>query len=360
MIENQRLHGMDALRGIAMWLGVVLHSSISYRTNHTRGSWPMDGDSSALMDLIYMYLHSFRMQMFFLVAGFFAHFLAQRIGLRKFIKHRFKRIVLPLLVSLVTIIPLTSSGFQFDPSGDSSMIDLFFNSIKWTGFYHLWFLYYLILFYVLFIIASSLSVGLKLQSIPELVVFLSIPVLWAIHHFYFDGPVEAWTGIKPQLGQILYYGFFFMLGVIIYSQPSFLFRYKRLRYTYLLLGFALFGLEAFQRFHNINLVGESILLSSTTVFFVFGHVSLFMHFFKKESKNLRYFSDSSYWYYLIHLPLVVWMQLQLMNFAINIWLKFSLIILITTTISLISYRYFVRYTFIGILLNGRKKKKVSE
>ena len=90
---------MDALRGIAMWLGVVLHSVISYQKN-PRAGWPLDNSSSIVMDFIYEYLHAFRMPLFFLVAGFFAHFLYKKIGMKPFIIHRAKRILVPFILSI--------------------------------------------------------------------------------------------------------------------------------------------------------------------------------------------------------------------------------------------------------------------
>ena len=45
------------------------------------------------------------------------------------------------------------------------------------------------------------------------------------------------------------------------------------------------------------------------------------------------------------------------SLEIHHFIKFIMIIILTTSISLITYHYFVRNTFVGILLNGKKSKE---
>lgn len=67
-----------------------------------------------------------------------------------------------------------------------------------------------------------------------------------------------------------------------------------------------------------------------------------MHFSKKENAFIRYLSDSSYWLYVIHLPLVMWLQFLVREWPINALLKFLLINIATITLLLISYHLMVR------------------
>lgn len=68
-----RLHALDALRGIAMLLGVVLHSSISYMEQRMPDLlWAVqDSSRSAVFDWLFWWLHGFRLPLFFVIAGFF-------------------------------------------------------------------------------------------------------------------------------------------------------------------------------------------------------------------------------------------------------------------------------------------------
>ncbi|MDB4737203.1 acyltransferase family protein [Verrucomicrobiales bacterium] len=86
----------------------------------------------------------------------------------------------------------------------------------------------------------------------------------------------------------------------------------------------------------------------------FGFIGFFRFFFSGEGRLVRFVSDSSYWLYLGHQPLVVALQIILSDWDIPIMFKFPLICAITVAILLLTYRYVVRYSFIGTILNGKK------
>ena len=110
-MEQSRLHALDAIRGIALLLGLFLHGSISFWPGLDSFGFPIS-DNSKSMTLTYMFyvLHMFRMAVFFLIAGFFAHLSLSRKGYCGFLKDRLKRIALPMIsawiISLVLIIPI--------------------------------------------------------------------------------------------------------------------------------------------------------------------------------------------------------------------------------------------------------------
>ena len=86
----------------------------------------------------------------------------------------------------------------------------------------------------------------------------------------------------------------------------------------------------------------------------FGFIGFFRFFFAGESRVVRFVSDSSYWLYLAHQPLIIALQIMLSDWDIPIIIKFPFICAITATILLVTYRYMVRYSFIGTILNGKK------
>ncbi len=73
----------------------------------------------------------------------------------------------------------------------------------------------------------------------------------------------------------------------------------------------------------------------------------------RESPRWRYLADASYWMYLVHIPLVWGLQLWMMKWPLSWMVKYPLIPAITVTVLLLTYRYLVRGTFVGVLLNGR-------
>jgi ABC-type multidrug transport system ATPase subunit len=70
--------------------------------------------------------------------------------------------------------------------------------------------------------------------------------------------------------------------------------------------------------------------------------------------TIRYVSDASYWIYLVHLPVVAALQVAVGTLPLHWTVKFPLILIVGFAVLFASYRYLVRSTFIGQLLNGRK------
>lgn len=99
-----RRNDLDALRAFAMLLGIVLHASLSFFASFWMVS---DRRQSPIFGVLFSAIHGFRMPLFFVMCGFFSAMLLHRRGRMELVKHRFKRVFLPLLLGMVTIVPLT-------------------------------------------------------------------------------------------------------------------------------------------------------------------------------------------------------------------------------------------------------------
>ena len=72
--SSTRIHALDAARGLALLIGIVYHSLeslIPFKVYNVA----QDTQTSTLLDGIYYLCHIFRMPVFFLMAGYFAHLL---------------------------------------------------------------------------------------------------------------------------------------------------------------------------------------------------------------------------------------------------------------------------------------------
>jgi peptidoglycan/LPS O-acetylase OafA/YrhL len=76
-----------------------------------------------------------------------------------------------------------------------------------------------------------------------------------------------------------------------------------------------------------------------------------------DSPTWRWLSDSAYWIYLIHLPVVTAITFVMFGISIPVELKFLAAIVLTSLIGIATYKYLVRGTVIGVLLNGRRYKR---
>ena len=90
-----------------MLLGIGLHTSLAF---FPAPWWVQDRTSGldGMFDEFLVAVHGFRMPVFFLMSGFFTALLWRRRGLGALLNHRLRRVALPLLAGLLTIVPLTT------------------------------------------------------------------------------------------------------------------------------------------------------------------------------------------------------------------------------------------------------------
>lgn len=376
---------MDAVRALAMLLGIVLHASIAYKLT-PRTTWPSDDVvHSVFFNYLYSFIHSFRMQLFFLVAGFFARFLYLKIGRKAFVKHRIQRIVIPFLGGLIIIVPLTMLPFIYyhywsthpGQTFMQAMPTIAHGLLQWNGMAHLWFLYYLSVFYILMIIAllvnNEIRLGTNLVNwiYNKILVFprnytllLLIVPLFLVSCLIEDLPIRSYTGFWPDIPLWSYYAFFFTLGYIIHKfYVTRLDVFKKNAFLYSFIGLAIvpFIDQLYQIQHTDNSIQTFILIrllfSIQTVALVFGLLGLAIRFLSSENHTLRYISDASYWMYLIHLPLIAATQFWLIDSQIPPIFRFGIVNLVGIGIPLLTYALFVRYTAIGRMLNGPRQRR---
>jgi uncharacterized membrane protein YcfT len=86
-------------------------------------------------------------------------------------------------------------------------------------------------------------------------------------------------------------------------------------------------------------------------------IGLFRSCLSQQRAWIRYLSDSSYWLYVAHLPLVVILQSSVVDLPWNSFGKLSAISILSILLLLVSYQLLVRNTWIGRLLNGPRQAK---
>lgn len=382
---SERLHALDALRAVAMLLGVALHAAIAYMT-FVWELWPADDPSSSpVFDILFWLIHDFRMQIFFVMAGFFACLLLSRESWRGFMRHRLSRIGLPLLLGMVTIVPLCHLVWIWGLNLRAPVDDQVPFVTALIGWYasqpiidqlrpwHLWFLENLLVFYAVAMLWQACArwrpiawIGHALTSAWAWCVRfgLAAPVLAGVTLpllFVQTAPmVDTQEGAFPPLRILAYYLVFFAAGWMIFRRRDVLgalarpWQWVPLCIVGLVTGMiAMSMLPTFAETPVLSRVVSAI----ATATLVLGITGLFLRLFQRPSRVMRYISDSAYWVYLIHLPLVVALNILVMPLPIGAFAKFALVMLISTTIMYLSYQYLVRYTWIGVMLNGPRLRQ---
>lgn len=396
---GERFHSLDALRAFALLLGVVFHAAESFEPGIDY--WAIaDRCPSLVLSVFRHACHSFRLEIFFLIAGFFARLVYYRRGAREFVRNRTGRILVPLVVGWVILYPLLVYLWlmgasvegrlaEFGVPGEMTGLPLWQLTIGFfvqLGFVerfdltHLWFLHQLLVLYVLMLGGLALWRRLGQRGTvwlagidggvaglcrsgwsAALFAAATVPVLMSMRSWDVDTPKES---LWPSIPATVLFGLFFATGWLLHRQTLLLEQFGRFWRCNLVLGGLMvlptrFGVDLWRELgwggsalFWVRLV-HSALYGLMMWGFVLGFLGLFVRFCRKRSAGWRYVADSSYWIYLAHLPLVVWLQVQMGPSPLPWILKYPLLNLAAFPVLFLSYHYLVRSTFIGAQLNGR-------
>jgi ABC-type multidrug transport system ATPase subunit/peptidoglycan/LPS O-acetylase OafA/YrhL len=373
MSSQERLHALDAVRAFALLSGIVLHATMSFFLPIPAH----DVSQSATLNVVFFLIHTWRMTTFFIVAGLFARLVIARRGTRGFIADRAKRILVPLLVGWVILAPLTIAALIWGVTRTAPPVAAVAQpSVIPAGAFplvHLWFLYYLCIFYVALLAVRGLSIRLDAaghlgraldRCARTLVRSYAAPLVFAAPIFTvlgFDQRIAVLGGIPtpdstliPQMPALVGFGTAFLVGWLLHRQPDLLIELRKRWLGQLAVGLALS--IACQTEPGIKL-GTPLYAACYLVsawYWSFGLIGAALRFCADPSPVRRYLADSSYWLYLAHLPLVFFLAGAFAKVPWHWAIKFPLILAITMTVLLTSYHYLVRPTWIGEILNGRR------
>lgn len=379
---NERVYALDALRGIMMLLGLVLHAASSYSSKSEWGTWrSKDPDNNFPFLVLVEYIHAFRMPVFFVAAGFFGALLFYKKGPKALLKNRWQRIVLPFIAGVLIIWPLVQTAFIFSIAAFKGVANPYsevWQSIKSLGFIpfkmtHLWFLYFLALLalasYLLamlfnkrtsFTVAFNNVTLVVLKNLWVRIVALAICYFLMLVWMGTAGIITSLTWI-PNFIVLLLYFIFFGLGWMIFKTDSL--QYLKTNSIAQLIAATLLFLAAdFIPWQNSGweYTVKQLLTALSGTLFIFGFIAFFLTYFHSYSRRLSYLMEASYWVYIIHLPIIAFIPGLMAGSGLPVFLKFIITLTVTSVICIITYKYFVRGTFIGMFLNGKVHKNTHK
>jgi glucans biosynthesis protein C len=386
----ERLHALDAVRGFALLLGIVLHATMSFLPAPSRVWIIQDSHPSITLGVLFFAIHVFRMTTFFLIAGFFAHLSFHRRGAWGFVKDRLQRIALPLLIgwpilfTAMAMVVFWAAGF---PNGGPLP-----GPPRWPPVLprfpltHLWFLYVLLEFYVAVLVLRTGVVWLdprgriraRVDGLIDLVMhsrlapaILAVPIGIAL---CLDPTWVAWFGVRTpdsslvtNLQAVIGFGTAFGFGWLLHRQVDLI---RLLERRWLLNSVLAVVLIAASFFLAVIIVRRPPQIGSDPVRLAgaicyalaiwtttFAAIGLALRFLSGFSPVRRYLADASYWLYLIHLPILMALQVAVSNLDWPWPIKFGGILLVALPLMFASYQLLVRYSFIGAVLNGRRMRR---
>jgi glucan biosynthesis protein C len=376
-----RYHALDFLRGALMFLGIAFHCAIAYDSSTAADlkQWP----TSEVLGFLVVGSHGFRMPLFFILAGFFAALLFSRRTRLGFACDRTVRIGAPFLAGWLLLSPIVGAGLVFTIAAffltQGQAIDLAWRMFKAGDFFlqdetlHLWFLHYLLMFYAAMLLLAPLAARVSRPSKTAaerlgglLTSRWRIPVLalpaFAVLLVRPMGDNATPASFMPDAGFLLLYGFFFAFGIALFSVRQTLPSFKRDAWICLLAGLVLTGVYkiaveewmaggAHEATWNLVAVGVNALM---IWLLFFGLVGVLLRYLNRAVSAVRYVADASYWSYLVHFPVAVWLPGLLVGLEWAPELKFLIVLATTTAFCFVTYELFVRSTVIGTVLNGRR------
>jgi len=373
--KSNRTYWMDNLRTIIIFLVVLYHVGGVYESTGMWGSfWIVDdSDTISWVGIMNIAFDIFIMPTMFFISGYLTPISLERKGAVGFVKGKLKRIMLPWLLAVLTLIPLYKVVFLYSRGLPQEHWTTYFyfnnpNSQNW-----LWFLPLLFLFNLLYLLLAKLNVRFDRLSLKWAVV--STVVIGVIYSMV----IGSWLGFRswtltPFLDfeneKMLAYFLYFLLGVLACRQNLFVELPKRkTMYTIVnAVAWLPVTVHIFARiwpFFTPDPAAFQITSLYRLIWWISFHlgalgmvylmVETFWRYVDKSGKLWRTLSQNSYGVYIIHVILIGIFGTLLLNTSLPALVKYLLLIISTYVGSnlLISAYYVVKPTVL------RKQKPVT-
>jgi glucans biosynthesis protein C len=383
-MQSQRYYGLDALRCLMMICGIVIHGAYFYIIERLlHGQAP-----NKLLILVTSLLHRFQMPLFFILGGFVTAMLVEKYGLRGAYLNRARRMLIPFLAAVVTVLPLTlwlyfsvvltSINNEVSFVGSLASLDATLKQMAaWNlptvSFMHLWFLHYLLFFYLFIPLCEYVVARLKRDAWqPRMQRLMSSP--WSVLMFALLTAATLWPypggyvsvddrSPLPDPWNAVHFGSFYFLGYLFFHYREIFATFQNHLLTFGMLALVTFAAISMPATPLVTeLMANQPLVVMVNALCTWGFVcflaGLFLRRYNRNTARVRFMSQSLYWVYLMHIPTVFLCGVLLTQLPVHDVGKFAILTCITLAICFSSY-LLIRHTWIGVLLSGGVASKVG-
>lgn len=361
---KERVWFIDWLRILAVFLLIPFHAAIAYvygPSCYVKG--PM---TSISMQLISRFIGMWFMPLLFLISGISTFYSFKSRNVNAFISERLSKLMLPLGVGSITIIPLLTYYWALQ-NGFSGSFFSFYPKF-FSGYFnwgHFWFLAYLFVYAMITLPLFSYWKDKPSRFIDDLILktngwAIYLPLVWFIM-------VEAFLRVKwpGNLLNVIYdwANFWFYLAVyllgFLYSQHQNFAKAVADKYT-LSLSFAVSAslLIFFIDLTKVNIVwgynpktlSVLILHGVNTWFWLLALIGLGSKRFNFSNRFLEYGNDACFPYYILHYLPVTIVGYYIVNQPLPVGTKFGIVTSASILITLVLHEIlFKRVNIIRIL-----------
>ncbi len=333
---NKRVHFIDNLRWMCVFLLIPYHAAMSY--NIWGENFYIYYEPSKPIAAVVLLCSPWLMPLMFLLAGVSARFSLKKRGYKGFIKERFIKLGIVFVLGVLLINPVLS---YFADVTKNAYSDGYFNHYKvffsritdLTGYdggfaiAHLWFILTLI------IISLEACVVIKLV---EVVPVKKRNVLSSICFILLILAAVATYKIKIIDKPMHSYLIMFLLGYFFFGNENFIEKLKKLRWVIVPIFLIADVLNVYlyeytEGYYRLNTVCDYLA-------YVLGVIAIFCLgslWFDFRNDVTAFFAEISYVYYIIHFPILVFFQYILDKAGMNHTVNFILSILFAVPVTLI-------------------------
>lgn len=333
-------------------------------------------DSSSLM-LVADVIHSFRMPVFFMIAGYFSCMLLARKEPVKWLNGRMIRLGIPFMACAILLSPLQMLIDQYGQNGfsasSSTIMAGWISQLASPGSHwirHLWFLPALLWLSALLAICHIILPNLKSVRLPAhvnkfiqqwpwatMLVLIFLTTTAAVLGrgvVYLSGaaahPVVQMVNLQGAAANLP----FFIVGALLSRSKGLLNIFTDTKPAFIIAAITVsiistrFGLDGgpLDTMLGIGLVSAASLFWAHTTF------SIAHQFFNKENKLVRKFVDASFVIYLFHQPVLLFIKLILIKYMENPIGIFFITTSVTIVTSYSIYRIVISSKASNFIFNG--------
>lgn len=366
--SRERIYFLDYLRDFIMLQVILWHATAIYGTRIRYRWFFQDQETAVLFDVIALISELYMMPIMLFVAGYLTTPSFDRHGPRRFLTEKTKHMWVPFIFGVACTNPI---NFYLNRVVLGTTQEGYFR--YWFGTYflqdvnpaHLWFLYILFFFYLVYVVIRLLQARFSSAVTPlphcePTTVFLILFALCtAALTFVLSASVgyNQWLyflGIKlfgyqpSRLGLNLA---FFFLGVYAYRRN---WRFDNASWPRILGWASIAGLASLMMLvfrakygktvdDSVALAFWNSLLHCAVTISVFGAAAYGLkRLIDRPSKVLHVITVNSFAVYIIHQPIVVWLEYLLLSIRMSCYAKAVIVYGLGLALSLVISHYVVR------------------
>lgn len=385
MQTSNRHTYLDWLR-IAAIIGVLFyHSAMPFAAEE---QWHIrNAERSNLLMECAFFLSRFRMPLLFFISGAVAFFMLQRRTAAQFVGLRFRRLFVPLLFGMLTIVPVQVYMERLAGGYSGNFLD-FYPTIFTTGPYpqgnmswhHLWFIAYLFVYDVVLapLFAWCVANRHRLNFLAALTKgrriywLLLLPV---VCHAAFTLRFPQTNDLIHDWNRHLYWAFFLVCGFLSMCVPGLVDSLERNRRTSLTFAVLTIFMLNYLRWNGLEpdevltnwredprTYAYLALYALTAWLWVFALVGYGKRYLRKRSPALNYINKAVYPFYILHQTVIVVIAYYVVQTTDTVWMKYGFTVLASFLVTMFVYHLFVRPFPLMAFFFGAKKEepKVKE